>query len=374
MWLTWWRCVIATQEEIIRKIGSHLLFLGVETLAWNDAQWSACAVFCRSHGVDSAVIKIADGGNKWFSDIAAFEHVVSIFASHGVGAIPYMYSYANVFSYLDGEIDTVMIPYLQRFGTFCLDAEKEYNNNVAAAARVAEKLKPVAGTFLVSTWADPREQSFIEVAKAFAPATDYFLPQQYNNWLGSQRTQWGNIGPIQPTLNLDSSFGTNDAVLLAKTAYAQGSRILSIWEYAVAVNNPTLLDAVLNAFPRTQVNTHPITTNPPVAKPVPNVPTYSANMRIPTGWHDDGKTLTAPNGHKVVDGCRIFVLTNDWNANDWPLQEEQARQSLELSNPSLGNGTQQIFRMSMLGYTPQRGVFVEWIGQELIAVRAKLGG
>ncbi|HZU68846.1 MAG TPA: hypothetical protein VFA09_16330 [Ktedonobacteraceae bacterium] len=91
---------------------------------------------------------------------------------------------------------------------------------------------------------------------------------------------------------------------------------------------------------------------------------------IPAGWHDDGNTLTAPNGHKVVHGFREYVLKNNWPPANMPLQEEIGRNPLEESNPSLGAGTQQVFRWTMLEWTPSRGVFIAWIGQEFLKIRS----
>lgn len=90
---------------------------------------------------------------------------------------------------------------------------------------------------------------------------------------------------------------------------------------------------------------------------------------IPPGWHDDGMTLTAPNNHKVVRSFREYVLANHWHPANMPLQEEQGRDPLEASNPALGSGTQQIFNWTSLEWTPARGVFVAWIGQELLKLR-----
>ncbi len=98
-----------------------------------------------------------------------------------------------------------------------------------------------------------------------------------------------------------------------------------------------------------------------------------STVGVPKGWHDDGATLTAPNGVPVVKGFRSYILSNpSWDVNNWPLQPEEARNPLELSNPSLGTGTQQIFRYSALEWTAARGVFVAWIGQELLALRKLL--
>jgi hypothetical protein len=95
-------------------------------------------------------------------------------------------------------------------------------------------------------------------------------------------------------------------------------------------------------------------------------------MTIPQGWLDNGTTLTAPNGVPVVRGFRDYVLAHNWDANNWPLQAEQGRTPLELSNPSLGGGTAQDFRYTTLEWTPAKGVFVAWTGVELQALRAAL--
>src|SRR5260370_5418664 len=88
-------------------------------------------------------------------------------------------------------------------------------------------------------------------------------------------------------------------------------------------------------------------------------------LMVPQGWHDDGQILTAPNGDAVRLGFRTYVLANNWHPDNWPLAPEQGFTLLEASNPGLGGGDQQVFRWSMLGYTQQRGVFLERIGQEL---------
>lgn len=93
---------------------------------------------------------------------------------------------------------------------------------------------------------------------------------------------------------------------------------------------------------------------------------------IPTGWHDDGATLTAPNGQRVVLGFRRYVLTRSWDATNLPLQAENGRSPLEESNPALGSGTQQIFTRTMLEWTSKRGVFEGWMGPELLQARADL--
>jgi hypothetical protein len=93
---------------------------------------------------------------------------------------------------------------------------------------------------------------------------------------------------------------------------------------------------------------------------------------IPLGWTDNGATLTAPNKIPVTLGFRDYILNNTWNPADWPLEEAHAQNPLELSNPGIGGGTLQTFRMTVLEWTPTLGVFEAWSGQELLALRAKL--
>lgn len=97
-----------------------------------------------------------------------------------------------------------------------------------------------------------------------------------------------------------------------------------------------------------------------------------ATVGVPQGWHDDGTTLTAPNGISVVQGFRDYILNNAWDPGNLPLAREQGLNPVELGNPSLGSGTQQIFRTTVLEWTARMGVFVAWGGQELLATKAAL--
>ena len=93
---------------------------------------------------------------------------------------------------------------------------------------------------------------------------------------------------------------------------------------------------------------------------------------VPQGWTDANSVLTAPNGVHVVHGFRDYVLAHNWDGANYPLAAEFATGQLEASNTSLGAGSQQIFRWSMLGYTPAHGVFFEWLGQELAFCRQQV--
>src|SRR5258706_16346085 len=91
---------------------------------------------------------------------------------------------------------------------------------------------------------------------------------------------------------------------------------------------------------------------------------------VPNGWHDDGTTLTAPNGHRVVRGFRGYILNHNWDPANVPLEEEVALNPLEESHHSLGAGTQQVFNWTVLEWTSSRGVLVAWSGKELMWLRS----
>jgi hypothetical protein len=62
------------------------------------------------------------------------------------------------------------------------------------------------------------------------------------------------------------------------------------------------------------------------AKPAGLIVFGRNTVNIPTGWHDDGTTLTAPNGVKVVHGFRDMILNHnpEWDSNLIPLDVEYA--------------------------------------------------
>lgn len=105
------------------------------------------------------------------------------------------------------------------------------------------------------------------------------------------------------------------------------------------------------------------------------VSTVVANVStIPTGWKDDGKTLVAPNGVPVVMGFREYVLGHSWDANNWPLAAEQviSSGSIEPGNASIGPGSRQDFRLTSLGWTQNRNVYMIYVGQDIRALEQQL--
>lgn len=55
---------------------------------------------------------------------------------------------------------------------------------------------------------------------------------------------------------------------------------------------------------------------------------------VPAGWHDDGTTLTAPNGKTVGHGFRWMILNDpNWNPNLWPVEGENSPDANTVSQP-----------------------------------------
>lgn len=94
---------------------------------------------------------------------------------------------------------------------------------------------------------------------------------------------------------------------------------------------------------------------------------------VPDGWHDDGKTLMAPNGVPVILGFRQWILAHSWDATDFPLAPEQERlPNIEYGDPEAGAGSRQDFRLTSLGWTPSKDVYKIWVGRDLQALLTRI--
>lgn len=81
---------------------------------------------------------------------------------------------------------------------------------------------------------------------------------------------------------------------------------------------------------------------------------------VPTGWHDDGAILTAPNGHTVIHGFRDFVLKQSWPGENVPLEQEHA----------VAGGSAQLFTQNGLLYSAASNqVSFDSIGAQLQTAR-----
>ena len=102
-------------------------------------------------------------------------------------------------------------------------------------------------------------------------------------------------------------------------------------------------------------------------------PTGGGPTHVPVGWHDDGQTLTAPNGHRVVLGFREYVLNQpSWAPDNVPLEEERHVAETQPGNPAQGAGQRQVFLRLALEWTQAGGVRASELGPQLLALEAAL--
>lgn len=249
--------------------GVHLLFIGTESYNWDATTFKQAALFAKAHGTDCFLVKAGEGTDRWYGGLGGWHQRRDACRSVGVNAIAYWYSIGNTLGGLAAEIAT-MVEYLKADGVFCADMEAEWNGKTDWAQSLRYALSSVSGTFLCSTWGDPVQQAWVDVMNIIAPVTDYFMPQQYSNWLAGQ---WGQFGgkKLIPTLHMTGVGDPNDPLNVALAAYQQKHDALSVWHYGLAMNDPVLLDAIWKQFP---------------GKKVIDVSVYDKNLNIKKEFDD----------------------------------------------------------------------------------------
>ncbi|HTJ49430.1 MAG TPA: hypothetical protein VL443_08270 [Cyclobacteriaceae bacterium] len=332
-------------QEELSYLGNLPLFLGVETENWSIAQFKQAAINAKNLGVTSLLVKVADGVNIWYSGIGSYSAVISAIKDQGINAVPYMYNYGNKFGSLTSEIN-ILITLMMKYHIVIADLEVEFNGQIAWANQITSSLKPISGLFGVVTWADPDYQNWQKVIPALAPCTNFWLAQTYSDSLYSLYiNQFPKYHVVSyPVINLGTDFGANNISNIVTSA---SSTVLAMWEYQSAISSiySPLVRQIVTAY-------------------------EEAQLVIPKGWTYDSvnKKLTAPNNLTVTDGFCQWILNNNWDPNNYPLSSAVGLNPVELGNPSLGSGTVQPFRKTVLGWTPKTNVYEMWIGQEYIAL------
>lgn len=312
--------------------GQHIMFLGTNTKSWTTGQFTDCAAWCQKMGVDTVLLKVADGYEKWYGGATIYSQIRSIFLQHGVGCGPYTWMYGDKYGYLDKEID-ILLEYMPIGGFIVADMEQEWNGQNAWCKRLAARMQNVQGTFAVSTWADPDIQNWVMNIKILAPIVDIWMPQVYSDNLDGMVDQYANlVDCLQPTVMLESWAGANHPVNIAMRAYRNGHTAISVWYYEQAKANESLTSAIFNAFPKT-----PITTPVPIVKPPGTImnaninkalqdewyltaayfkatqqpqPVFDTNMAIVQKWVD-----CALANHRLGPPLSVETPTVDWNGN-----------------------------------------------------------
>lgn len=314
------RWYMTTQQELTTQLGKVILFCGVETSQYGTLQWNNVATFCRAHGVDTVLVKVADGGGWWYGGPTAVGDIRNQFKNLGVGFIPYGYFYGNKFGAIWTEIGIVRLC-LQLFGYMCMDLEVELNGDTQDAMVYANAFRSHTGILLCSTWADPQLQNWVGVLDALRGSYDAFMPQEYTNYLDSTEYQLSQEG-IQnmiPTIYLGGDIPGNDPYQVAVDIQKRGHSSISLWYDGFAMVSPALVDRVVSLF-----KASPAPTPAPPPQKGPNymdtqlAEVYAANQygqSIETGI---GQTIKAAfDAHKIT-ACYPTgkeIDTVDWSGN-----------------------------------------------------------
>jgi hypothetical protein len=218
------------------------------------------------------------------------------------------------------------------------------------------------------------EPSDFQASSTDAPTLRAWLNLSYPVLVAGAETGFYDIGPGDIVPYPWTPSGSHIIVLTGVTA--DGNFWVRDAANVTDLSNPNALRLGPRKYDARRLQLSSATAVVPPWKPRPPAgfdPTQSDFVPVvPTNWRDDGATLTAPNGHRVVLGFRRYVLTQTWGATNLPLQEENGRSPLEESNPALGSGTQPIFTRTMLEWTAKRGVFEGWMGPEILQLRAEI--
>lgn len=333
------------------KVG---LFFGIETFTYTPEQWTQAATFCRDHHIDFVLVKAFDADSDWNIGFIPY----NTFKSVGIGVIPYGFmGTAGGYSYnLDAYLPTAITfcqKYMEMYGIVCADIEGDgWINRPDLGRLIANGLANTAGLFTVSSPANfveaGDEPSFVPMY----PIVSMWLPMAYNDYLISTYPTEYDSNYCAPTFDLSGEFGSNNLSNAVSNAISIGLKQISFWYSGFAQQNTTLLDQLVTQFKGVD----------PVG--------------VPQGWNDavvNGlPTLTAPNGKTVIQGFRVYVLNNNWNLKNVPLENVEAANPVEEYNSSnQRGGTRQMFLDNELGWNSTMGVYEVPVGQELLGCRTE---
>lgn len=222
---------------------------------------------------------------------------------------------------------------------------------------------------------------------------------QYNTAIDEANWQHTVVGNIRPNDLIILDFEENVNAATSDWAYSWLTHAQALWGQKVGIYSYPdfianhLQDNRLAQFPLWYTNwTFDPNTRPQPPSPwigyawlqytdnAQNIPGINAIVDVdifiggtpmpPNGWVDDGITLTATNGHKVVLGFRDYILNNNWDPANVPLEEESGVDPVaEYYTEVPSNGTRQLFAFNELAWNPTRGIYLVQIGQELAGCR-----
>lgn len=276
----------ATPFNLAGDIGRVVLFVGQECEHWTPQDFANAAAEAHRAGVDTLVAKRADGGIKWYGDVAHLHEERAAVQAQGCGYLAFGYCYGPKFQHPGNDQIGIECGILQEMASVCdniavADMEAEWNGQTGAAQEFYNHMRPWPGRLIVSTWADPNQQDWRAVVETMRGCVDAWGPQQYNNWLDAQEWQLAALGEtvVFPEFDLSQEFGANDDFANVRNAVARGQKSIWFWELGFVRSNPALMQQ-LAALVKGEL--------PPVAA-----------LAVPSGAAPDRTLTTAPAAFSV---------------------------------------------------------------------------
>lgn len=315
-----------TPADLVKKVGAKVLFIGIESYSWQLTDYVKAAQNARTMGFDTIAPKIADGTIRWYkskTDLIAIRNAV---LAQGCGFLPFTYLYGPRFNDDQIRAEAALAKEIASVcdGLCCLDMEVEWNGKVDAAKLLAKELSGTAYDFILTTWADPVQQNWMDVLKELDSVVSAWGPQQYTVWLVTQEDQFKTAGintsKIFPALDVADTYIGVDPLLCMTTAIARGHKSIWVWEYQACLANPNLIKAMLFLMPRSE----PIVVNPtPVSAPAP-APTVSPApvndhpvVKPVVPPHPDHGTNVVYGSYTIKDGDSLSGIADRLNIRNW---------------------------------------------------------
>jgi hypothetical protein len=265
-------------QDLAKKVGQKVLYVGIECYSWGLADYVTAAKNARALGFDSISPKQADGGYRWYSSVAQLAQRRAAVLAQGVGFVPFTYMYGPKFGNGQIAIEVAIAREITETcdGLVVMDLEAEWNGQDGAAALLAHSLSNWPGDIILTTWADPTQQNWINVLKALDPVVSAWNPQEYSNWLDGQEGEFAqagvNLSKLFPSIDISAISAANNPIAIIADGLKRGHDSFWIWEYGSILSASALTKSILALMPKpAQVTPPPAPTPPVLMTPAPTV-------------------------------------------------------------------------------------------------------
>jgi len=251
------------QQRYSNDVGKVALFVPNEALNMSVQQLEDVARQSRAIGIDTLVVKFADGTGKWYTSHQEVIDKYHACTSQGVGMLPFTYCYGYGNGTRDNnQVDkecAILLDLTQAIkeargnnqeGFVMADLESEWNGQVGAAQRFVSNMNNQPGLLSITTWSDPNQQSWQSVARTLVPVVNAWIPQAYNDWLYSQLWQEKSLGElnIQPAFDLSQEFGPNHPLNDVLKARQNGLTTVYLWTLSLLTSQAATVSEIVRVM------------------------------------------------------------------------------------------------------------------------------